>query len=180
MNRSLTRAAPIMVYGLDTPFTAFGALQHHNFMFDYTSQVGDASLKFFKHPIYVLTHAIVRRTENQWGKHTFSVLPEESDFFKQVETSIMSTLDRVIGMAEPTLYVDKLRLKSMMYENLVQLRCNKAVGQNKDGNMVDDAAAVLISGTKVLMTVEVYGVYHSPQGKGVLPRIQSFRVVETF
>lgn len=182
MSRTVARTLPIMPYGLDVPFTTFSKAAHDNYMFDYSAQYGQSALKFFKTPVYVHTHATVRKPVNQWGKITFSILPDEADFIRSVESDVFTTLDRIVGMAEPGLSVDTLPFKSVTYENLVQLKVAKSVGQDKDGLLVhaDKHETVLVQGVKVLMTLEIYGLYHSPTGKGVISRIHCYRVVDTF
>ena len=180
--RTVDRMAPILPYGLDLPFTAFSSAKHGNYKFNYLSDRGGASMKFFEQPIYIHAHGTVRIPKDQWGKTTFSVLEEESVFVRSVESDIMSNLDRIVGMAEPALGVELLQMKSLTYENLVKLRTNKTVGQDLEGKIVENEKheEVLAKGVKVLMTMEIHGLYHSSSGKGVIGRVHCYRVVESF
>lgn len=182
MARTVARLQPILPYGLDIPFTQFGAGSHANYKFRYLSERNGASMKFFEQPIYTHLHAVVRVTKDQYGKITFSVNPDEADFIRQVERDVSSNLDRIIDMAEPTLNILAVPPKSMTYENLVKVRLNKTVGQGLDGKLIPDGEheVVLEKGVKVLMTLEIHGYYHSANGKGVLSRIHCYQVVETF
>ena len=182
MSRVAHRLAPILPYGLDLPFTAFTAASHGNYKINYLSDRGGAAMKFFEQPIYVHAHATVRIPKDQYGKITFSVKDEESAFLRVVETDIITNLDRIVSMAEPHLGVESLPLKSMMYENLVKLRVNKTVGQDAEGKIVDNEQheVVLAKGVKVLMTLEIHGLYHGSSGKGVIARVHCYRVVESF
>lgn len=176
------RLAPILPYGLDVPFTTYSAANHANYKFNYISDRGGASMKFFEKPIYTHVHGVVRMPKDQWGKLSFSVLPDESDFLRRVETDIWESLDRILDMAEPAMLIKALPLKSLTYENLVKLRINKTVGQDVEGVLVDNEKheEVLAKGVKVLMTVEMHGLYHSTTGKGVMARVHCYRVVESF
>jgi hypothetical protein len=185
MSRTVARKIspnPILSYGLDLPLSAFTAASHGNYKLGYLADRGGASMKFFEQPIYVHAHGVVRFPKDQYGKVTLSVLPEESEFFRRVESDIMENLDRITDLAEPHLNVSSLPRKSITYENLLKLRINKMIGQDVEGKLVDfeKHEEVLTKGTKVLMTVEVQGLYHSTTGKGVMARIHSYRVVETF
>lgn len=182
MSRTVARLSPILPYGLDLPLTAFSASNHGNYKFNYISDRGGASMKFFEQPIYIHTHGTVRFPKDQWGKTTFSILEDESAFVRSVEADIMSSLDRIVGMAEPALGVELLPFKSITYENLVKLRINKTVGQDLEGKLVENEkhGEVLAKGVKVLMTLEIHGLYHSAAGKGVIARVHCYKVVESF
>jgi hypothetical protein len=164
------------------PVTAFSAAAHGNYKFSYVADRGNVAMKFFEQPVYTHAHAIVRIPKDAYGKTSFSILPEESDFIRSVETDIFENLDRIIDMAEPNLNVALQPKKSITYENLIKLRMNKTVGQDLEGKIVehDKHEEVLTKGVKVLMTVEVHGVYHSSAGKGVIARVHCYRVVESF
>lgn len=179
---SRTRLAPILPYGLDIPFTAFSSASHGHYKINYLSERGGAAMKFFEQPVYVHTHATVRIPKDQYGKITFSVKEEEASFLRSVEKNIIENLDRIVDMAEPALNVPLLPLKSMLYENLVKLRVNKTVGQDADGKIVDNEQhdTVLAKGVKVLMTLEIHGLYHGATGKGVIARVHCYRVVQSF
>jgi hypothetical protein len=182
MSRTLPRLSPILPYGLDLPFTAFTAASHGNYKFNYLSERGGAAMKFFEQPIYIHTHGTVRIPKDQYGKVTFSIKEDESAFVRLVEKDIMDNLDRIISMAEPSLNIQLLPFKSATYENLVKLRINKTVGQDKDGALVpnENHEDVLSKGVKVLMTLEIHGLYHSAVSKGVIARVHCYRVVDSF
>lgn len=182
MSRTVPRLAPIVPYGLDVPFTNFSAANHGNYKFNYISDRGAASMKFFDHPIYIHTHGVVRVPKDQYGKTVFSVLAEESAFVRTVETDIMQQLERIVTMSEPNSMMSSLPLKSITYENLVKLRINKTVGQDLEGKLVEHEkhAEVLQKGVKLLMTVEIHGFYHSDVSRGVIGRVHCYRVVENF
>jgi hypothetical protein len=182
MSRTISRLSPITPYGLDVPFTGFSAAAHANYKFNYISDRGTASMKFFDHPVYIHTHGVVRMPKDAYGKTVFSINPEEASFVRTVETDIMQQLERVIGMAEPGVNITSLPLKSITYENLVKLRINKTVGQDLEGKLVEHEkhAEVLEKGVKVLMTLEIHGLYHSDVSRGVIARVHCYRVVESF
>lgn len=182
MSRTVARISPIVPYGLDLPFTAFNAGVHANYKFSYLSDRAGVAMKFFEMPIYTHTHAIVRIPKDQYGKISFSVNPDEAAFIRTVEKDVMDSLDRIVGMAEPSLNVSLLPTKSVTYENLMKLRLNKTIGQDLEGKLipVDRHEDLLTRGVKVLMTVEVYGLYHSTTAKGVLARVHCYRMVESF
>lgn len=182
MSRTVSRLAPILPYGLDIPFTAFAAASHGNYKFNYISERGGAAMKFFEQPIYIHAHATVRIPKDQYGKVTFSIREDEATFVRSVEKNIMDNLDRIVAMAEPALNVQLLPFKSATYENLIKLRAVNAVGQDKDGALVANEKhdEVLSKGVKVLMTLEIHGLYHSAVGKGVISRVHCYRVVESF
>jgi hypothetical protein len=39
---------------------------------------------------------------------------------------------------------------------------------------------VLVKGAKVLLTLEIHGLYHSTASKGVIARVHGYRVVDSF
>lgn len=177
-----TRLAPILSYGLDIPITQFSPAAHSYFKFNYVSDKAGLSMKFFEKPVYIHAHGIVRKTKDQYGKVTFSVLDHESAFVRQVEKTVLDTLDNIVNLAEPALQVLTSPAKSMTYENLLKLKVNKTVGQDESGRIVefDEHEAILARDTKVLMTLEVHGAYHGVNGKGVIARIHCYRVVSSF
>jgi len=182
MSRSLSRLTPILPYGLDLPFSAFSKDAHAHYKFNYVSDRGGASMKFFEKPVYIHTHAIVRMPKDTYGKVTFSVMEEESAFVRVVENDMMTNLDRIVDMAEPLLNVSNLPFKSATYENLVKVKINKTVGFDKQNVAVpnDKHEEVLVKGVKVLMTMEIHGFYHSGVSKGVIARVHGYRVVDSF
>jgi len=182
MSRTVPRIAPIVSYGLDIPYTSFSAAAHGNYKFNYVSDRGLASMKFFDHPVYVHAHGVVRIPKDQYGKTVFSINSDEASFVRTVEADIMQQLERIIGMAEPGVNITSLPLKSITYENLVKLRINKTVGQSVDGKIVEfeKHEEVLQKGVKVLMTLEIHGLYHSDVSRGVIARVHCYRVVESF
>lgn len=182
MSRTIPRIAPIVPYGLDVPFASFCSAAHGNFKFNYVTDRGNASMKFFDHPVYIHSHGIVRIPKDQYGKTVFSILADEASFVRTVETDIMQQLEHIIAMAEPGVNISSLPMKSITYENLVKLRMNKTVGQDLEGKLVDQDkhGDVLQKGAKVLMTLEINGLYHSDVSRGVIARVHCYRAVETF
>lgn len=178
MARALTPRVPIMLYGLDMPFTAFQALTHGNFKIGYVTDRGTASFKFFDSPVYVACHGVVRGDDAKYDKYTFSVLPEEATFIRSVEMTVQDTFARLIQLAEPAVEFEKLEWKSITYENLLRLKLNKTVGLAQDGTVLDvtQHAEVLRNKTKVTMTVEIYGLYHTEKAKGVIARVHSYKL----
>lgn len=182
MSRTIPRIAPIVPYGLDVPFASFCAAAHGNYKFNYVTDRGNASMKFFEHPVYIHAHGVVRIPKDQYGKTVVSILPDEASFVRSVETDIMQQLERIIAMAEPGVNIGALPLKSITYENLVKVRVNKTVGQDLEGKLVDNEKHedVLQKGVKLLMTLEINGLYHSDVSRGVIARVHCYRLVETF
>lgn len=176
--QSVSRLAPILLYGLDIPFAAFNATQHGGFKIGYLSDRDGTSFKFFDQPVYVACHGVVRGDLPSYGKYTFSVLPEEAAFVRQVEQTIMSTMDRLVSLAEPSSSITTVPLKSMTYENLIKVKLNKTVGLRQDGTVVpfDEHGSMLMNKTAVTMTLEINGMYHSDKGKGVIARIHSYKL----
>jgi len=95
-----------------------------------------------------------------------------------VEQTIMETMDRLITLAEPAVNITTVPLKSITYENLLKAKLNKTVGLKQDSSVVpfDEHSSVLTNRTKVTMTLEINGMYHSDKGKGVIARIHSYRL----
>lgn len=182
MSRAASRLAPILPYGLDIPFTSFSAAAHRNYKFNYISDRGSAHMKFFEQPIYTHVHGTVRMPQDTYGKVSFSVLPDEANFLRLVEKDVVENLDRIVDMAEPNLHVSALPMKSITYENLVKLKIAKTVGQDLNGKIVEEEkhAELLVKSTKVLLTVEIHGIYHSDVSKGVIARVHCYRIVESF
>lgn len=182
MSRSVSRMTPILPYGLDLPFTAFSKDAHAQYKFNYVSERGGAAMKFLEKPVYIHTHATVRIPKDQYEKVTFSVTEEESSFVRLVEKDIMDSLDRIVDMAEPSLNVQLTPFKSATYENLVKVKINKTVGFDKNNVAIpsEKHQDVLVKGVKVLMTMEIHGLYHSSASKGVIARVHGYRVVDSF
>jgi len=182
MSKVSPSMTPILLYGLDLPYTSFSPSAHRNFMLKQLSSQNGTEFKFIDAPVFIHTHAVVRKGKDQYGKYCFGIMPDESEFVRVVETSVLDNLDGVIAVAEPTLNVPNLPRKSLTYENLLNLKITRTVGQNLEGNIVayEEHDDVLKVGQKLLMTVEIHGLYHSSQWKGALARIKSYRAVETF
>lgn len=174
------RPSPLLLYGLDVPFTSFAAVHHNNYQFTDVTKKNNVSMMFFDKPVYMQTHAVVRIPKDKYGKTAFSVYEDESKFIRVVENDVVAHLDRLVMIAEPSIQAASLPLKSVTYENLVKLRARKCVGMTLMGSLVEDHDATLTKGVMALVTIEVYGVYYSQSGKGVLTRIQSYRIVESF
>lgn len=177
-----SRLAPILLYGLDIPFVRFTAAAHGNYKFNYITDRNDVHFKFFEQPIFIQAHAIVRIPKDRYGKMVVSILDDESAFIRTVESNVLANVERVITMAEPLCGIEQATLKSVLYENLLKVKIGKTVGQDVNGSLIpfEEHEKVLVKGVKVLMTVEVNGMYHSPVSKGVTVRIHSYRVVESF
>jgi len=175
---SRSRLTPILVYNIDLPFTSYSPAAHGHFKTNYISDKGDACMKFFELPVFVGLHAVVRGDEQKYGKTTFSVEPDESQFIRRVEKDIMDQYDRITDLAEPNMNVMNLPFKSVTYENLLKTRVNKTVGQDVNGMMVpaENHIDVLKNKTRLVATLEIHGVYHSPNGKGVISRLHSYVV----
>lgn len=176
--QSIARTSPILLYGLDLPYTAFHPAQHGQFKIGYMADRDGVSFKFFDQPVYFACHGVVRGDLPSYGKYTFSLLPDEAVFVRQVEQSVMDTLSRIILLAEPTIPIENAPLKSITYENLIKLKLNKTVGLRQDGSMIpfDEHSSVLTNRTKVTMTVEINGMYHSDKSKGVIARVHSYKL----
>ena len=170
---------PILLYGLDLPFATFHAARHGGFKVGYVADKQGVSMKFFESPVYVAVDATVRSDAPKWGKYTFSVESDQADFIRHVETEIVTLFDRLTMLAEPNLHVELLSVISMTYESLIKVKLGQTVGQDVHGTLVpfESHAATLVRNTKLKMTVEIHGIYHSSTSKGLIARIHSYRVV---
>lgn len=176
--QSVSRLAPILLYGLDIPYTTFHPAQHGYFKLGYVADRNNISFKFFEQPVYIACHGVVRGDLPSYDKYTFSILPDESAFVRQVEQTVMESLSRVILLAEPLSGIENAPFKSITYENLIKVKLGKTVGMRQDGSVIafDEHAGALANRTKVTMTLEVNGMYHSEKGKGVLARLHSYKL----
>lgn len=171
--------APIMLYGLDKPFALFSAAIHGNFKLGYLANRDTTDFKFFVDPIYVHCHGVVRR-EPKWGKYTFSIEPEESDFIRQVESTVMQTYARIIELAEPSSKFSTLTLKPSTYENLLQVKMSselKAVDAHGASMDQEEALQRLSAGTRVRLTLQISGLYHNDKSKGLMMKVHSYVLV---
>ena len=176
MNQAL---ALIEIYGLDKPHTAFNHGLHLDFKLRDIKDGNGLTLKTFEQPVYVYVSGKIRSEKPRYGKYVVSVTNDQADFIRQVEHEIVDKFDALAVRAEPALNVESLKFGSLLYENLLQIRVSRTVGQDKEGKLVKftEHETVLSKGTSVIATVEISGVYHSQTHKGTVAKLHSYRVV---
>ena len=176
---SLPSIAPLLIWNLDQPM---------NPLLVRVPEIGDikdmngSSMKFFKDPIHVLLHAIVRSDSLAFDKVLVSIEVGEVEFYRAVEKKIMELYTGLLSRSDPSINLEQSLFTSATYQDTLfrgklTKKTKRAVSVNGVQNMINGDVE-LVKGAQLLLTYSITGVHHSNKFHGLIGHIQSYVVVK--